>query len=54
MRHVDGIVLSATPDVLLKIAEIDRKAQLSGQTFYDVYLALSDEDKKQIIIAKKE
>ena len=54
MRHVDGIVLSATPDVLSKIAEIDRKAQLSGQTFYDVYLALSDEDKKQIIIAKKE
>ena len=51
MRIVDELVLSATPDALAKIAEIDKKAQLSGQTFYDVYLSLSDEDKKQIIVS---
>lgn len=50
-RQVDELVLSATPETLAKIAEIDKKAQMSGQTFYDVYLALSDEDKKQIIVS---
>lgn len=56
MRQVDDIILSASPQTLEKLAEIDKKAQLSGQTFYDVYLALSDEDKKQIIVSvpKKE
>lgn len=51
MRQVDELVLTATPEVLSKISEIDRKAQLSGLTFYDVYLQLSDEDRKQILIA---
>jgi len=51
MGMVDKLVLSATPDVLAKIAEIDKKARLSGQTFYDAYLALSEEDKKQIIVS---
>lgn len=54
MRQVDEIVLSASPEVLAKLAQIDQKAQLSGQTFYDVYSALSDEDKRQIIILKKD
>lgn len=50
MRQVDELVLTATPEVLSKISEIDRKAQLSGLTFYDVYLQLSDEDRKQILV----
>lgn len=54
MRQVDELVLSAPPAVLAKLAELDAKAQLSGKTFYDVYLALSDEDKKQIIVLQKE
>ncbi|MEM2159849.1 MAG: hypothetical protein QXN55_02710 [Candidatus Nitrosotenuis sp.] len=54
MRQVDELVLSAPPAVLAKLAELDAGAQLSGKTFYDVYLALSDEDKKQIIILQKE
>lgn len=56
MRQVDELILSASPQTLEKLADIDKKAQLSGQTFYDVYSSLSDEDKKQIIISipKKE
>lgn len=53
-RQVDELVLSATPEVLAKLAEIDTAAQLSGKTFYDVYSALSDEDKRQIIILQKQ
>jgi len=51
MRQVDELVLTATPEVLSKISVIDRNAQLSGLTFYDVYLQLSDEDRKQILVA---
>ena len=54
MRQVDELVLTANPTMLAKLAEIDKKAQLTGQTFYDVYSALSDEDKKQIIVLKKD
>ena len=54
MRQVDDLILSATPEVLVKLGQIDLKAQMSGQTFYDVYSALSDEDKRQIIILKKD
>lgn len=54
MRQVDDLILSATPEVLAKLGQIDQKAQMSGQTFYDVYSALSDEDKRQIIILKKD
>ena len=35
MRHVDEIILSATPDILAKIGQIDMQAQLSGKTFYE-------------------
>jgi len=54
MRHVDEIILSASPEILAKIAQIDMQAQLSGKTFYDVYSSLSDEDKRQIILVKKD
>lgn len=51
MRQVDELVLTASPEALLKISEIDKKAQLSSLTFYDVYLQLSEEDRKQILVA---
>ncbi len=54
MRQVDELVLTAPPEVLAKLTEIDQKVQLSGQTFYDVYSMLSNEDKRQIIILKKD
>lgn len=53
-RQVDELVLNASPEVLAKIAQIDAKSQLTGKTFYDVYSDLSDEDKRQIIILKKD
>lgn len=53
-RQIDELVLTATPELLAKLAEIDAKSQLSGRTFYDVYSDLSDEDKRQIIILKKD
>jgi aminoglycoside/choline kinase family phosphotransferase len=53
MRQVDELVLSATPELQAKLAQIDTQAQLTGKTFYDVYSALSDEDKRQIIILAK-
>lgn len=52
-QQVDDIVLKATPEVLSKLAEIDKKSQLSQMTFYDAYLQLSDEDKKQILVATR-
>ena len=54
MRQVDELVLTASPEILAKLAEIDAKSQMSGRTFYDVYSDLSDEDKHQIIILKKD
>jgi hypothetical protein len=53
MRQVDELVLFATPELQAKLAQIDTQAQLTGKTFYDVYSALSDEDKRQIIILAK-
>ena len=53
MRQVDELVLSASPELQAKLAQIDTQAQLSSKTFYDVYSALSDEDKRQIIILAK-
>lgn len=53
-RQVDELVLNASPEVLAKLAQLDTAAQLSGKTFYDVYSALSDEDKRQIIVIKKD
>ena len=50
MQQVDDFILGASPEVLSKLAEIDRKTQLEGLTFYDVYSALSDEDRKQILV----
>jgi hypothetical protein len=53
MRQIDELVLSASPQLLAKLAELDVEAQLSGKTFYDIYSSLSDEDKRQIIILAK-
>ena len=53
MRQVDELVLSASPELQAKLAEIDTAAQMSGRTFYDVYSSLSDEDKRQLIILAK-
>lgn len=50
MDYVDNIVLNASPESLDKLAEIDRKTQLSSLTFYDVYLHLSEHDKEKILI----
>ncbi|QLH09134.1 hypothetical protein [Candidatus Nitrosotenuis chungbukensis] len=50
MQQVDDFILGASPEVLSKLAEIDKKTQLEGLTFYDVYSALSDEDRKQILV----
>jgi len=50
MQQVDDFILGASPDILSKLAEIDKKTQLDGLTFYDVYSALSDEDRKQILV----
>jgi hypothetical protein len=49
-KHVDDLVLGAAPDVLARLAEIDKKTQLSGKSFYDVYSALPDEDRKKITV----
>ena len=50
MQQVDDFILGASPEILAKLAEIDKKTQLEGLTFYDVYSALSDEDRKQILV----
>ena len=50
MQQVDDFILAASPEILAKLAEIDKKTQLEGLTFYDVYSALSDEDRKQILV----
>ncbi|HEY8109714.1 MAG: hypothetical protein ACHQW9_00300 [Nitrososphaerales archaeon] len=50
MQQVDDFILGASPETLSKLAEIDKKTQLEGLTFYDVYSALSDEDRKQILV----
>lgn len=48
IKQVDDLVLNASPSELAKIAELDKKTQLDGKTFYDVYSTLSDNDRKQI------
>ena len=50
MQQVDDFILGASPEILSKLAEIDKKTQLDGLTFYDVYSALSDDDRKQILV----
>ncbi|MEM3144084.1 MAG: hypothetical protein QXW91_05615 [Candidatus Nitrosotenuis sp.] len=49
--QVDKIILEASPELLAKLADIDRKTQLTMLTFYEVYLQLSDEDRKQIMVS---
>jgi len=51
MQQVDKMILDATPQTLAKLAEIDKKSQLSATTFYDVYLHLSEADKRGIIVS---
>jgi hypothetical protein len=51
IRQVDNLILGASPEVLSKLAEIDKKTQLGGVSFYDVYSTLSDDDRKQILVA---
>ncbi|MFY9301209.1 MAG: hypothetical protein WAO91_08480 [Candidatus Nitrosotenuis sp.] len=50
IRQIDNMILGASPQALQKLAEIDKKTQLQGTTFYDVYSSLSDEDRKQILV----
>jgi hypothetical protein len=50
IRQIDAMILGASPQALQKLAEIDKKTQLQGTTFYDVYSTLSDEDRKQILV----
>lgn len=50
-KQIDEMILSASPQALSKLAEIDKKTQLGGTTFYDVYSALPDEDRKQILVS---
>ena len=50
MEQIDEVILGASPETLVKLAEIDKKTQLEGLTFYDVYSALSDEDRKEILV----
>ncbi|HXG74866.1 MAG TPA: hypothetical protein VNK44_08640 [Candidatus Nitrosotenuis sp.] len=48
-KQIDDLILNASPQTLQKIAQIDKKAQMSGVTFYDVYSALTAEDRRQIL-----
>jgi hypothetical protein len=50
VKHIDELILDASPAVLLKLAQIDKKIQLTGKTFYDACSTLSDDDRKQIMI----
>jgi hypothetical protein len=50
MDHIDSIILGASPAALSKLAELDKKTQLGGKSFYDVYFTLSDEERKQIML----
>lgn len=50
IKQVDELILAAPPDVLLRLGEIDKKTQLSGKTFYDVYCGLDYEERKKITI----
>ncbi len=38
LEKLDKLILSATPEELKKIQEIDGNTQLEGVSFYDVYL----------------
>lgn len=53
IRQIDNMILGASPQALQKLAEIDKKTQLQGTTFYDVYSSLSDEDRKQILVTSQ-
>ncbi len=48
IKQIDDLILGASQEDLSKIAELDKKTQLDGKTFYDVYSTLSDKDRKQI------
>ncbi len=37
IKQIDELILGASPADLSKIAELDKKTQLDGKTFYDVY-----------------
>ena len=50
MNQIDALILSATPTTLSKLAELDKKTQLDGKTFYDAYWTLSDKDRKQLMV----
>ena len=45
-KDVDELILSATPEELKKIQEIDMKTQLSGNSFYDSLSNHSKNDMK--------
>ena len=50
MSQVDDLILNASPAALSKLAELDKKTQLDGKTFYDAYCTLSDEDRKNLLV----
>jgi hypothetical protein len=50
IKQVDDLILGASSDVLTKLAEIDKKTQLSGKTFYDIYSMLPNEDRQKIML----
>jgi hypothetical protein len=50
-RQVDELILGASEQTRSKLAELDKKTQLGGKTFYDVYLSLTQSDRKQILLS---
>ena len=50
LEKLDNLVLTASPDELQKIQEIDLQTQLEGMSFYDVFVnstALANQSMKQ-------
>ena len=50
LEKLDNLVLTASPDELQKIQEIDLQTQLNGTSFYDAFVnstSLSNQSMKQ-------
>jgi hypothetical protein len=50
LEKLDNLVLTASPDELQKIQEIDLQTQLEGMSFYDAFVnstALANQSMKQ-------
>ena len=46
-RQVDELVLAASPAELARLQDIDRRARLSGMSFYDAYLGCAGACRKE-------